>query len=252
MELNWTTFALEIVNFLVLVWILKRFLYKPVLAAIARRKAAIDETLSNATARQTEAHALEQQFRNRLADWENEKEKLREAVLEENNVLKEQLTASLQDALEKEREKARVLDERRLSAIARRTGEESIAKGVQFTARLLTRSASPELDAKLVDLAVEDLPNLPNERLDVIRAACPEHGCQIKVTTAFPLSEQRRVALTETLRAVARPRASVEFNEDQGLLAGVRIDLGSWMLRANLQDELEFFAEAVRHDQPGQ
>ena len=37
MELNWTTFALEAVNFMVLVWILKRFLYKPVLAAIAQR-----------------------------------------------------------------------------------------------------------------------------------------------------------------------------------------------------------------------
>ncbi len=48
MELNWTTFALEIVNFLILVWILKRFLYKPVLEAIARRKTAIDKTLSDA------------------------------------------------------------------------------------------------------------------------------------------------------------------------------------------------------------
>ena len=252
MELNWTTFALEIVNFLVLVWILKRFLYKPVLAAIARRKAAIDETLANATARQAEAHALEQQFRNRLADWESEKENLRAVVLEENNVLRRQLTASLQDALAKEREKARALDERRLIAIARRTAEESIAQGVQFTTRLLTRTASPELEAKLLDLVVEDLPNLPKEPLDTIRAACPEHGCLIKVTTAYPLSEQRRGAITDTLRAVARPRASVEFNEDQRLLAGVRIDLGSWMLRANLQDELEFFAEAVSHDQLGQ
>src|SRR5579863_5192225 len=112
MELNWTTFALEIVNFLVLVWILKRFLYKPVLAAIARRKAAIDETLSNANTRQTQAQALEQQYRNRLADWELENEKLRAAVIEENNTLRTQLMESLQDSLEKEREKSRVLEER--------------------------------------------------------------------------------------------------------------------------------------------
>ena len=39
---------LEVVNFLVLVWMLKRFLYKPVLEAIAQRKAAIDKTLSDA------------------------------------------------------------------------------------------------------------------------------------------------------------------------------------------------------------
>ena len=41
MELNWTTFALEIVNFLALLWILKRFLYRPVLATLAERRAGI-------------------------------------------------------------------------------------------------------------------------------------------------------------------------------------------------------------------
>ena len=37
MQIDWTTLVLEIINFLVLVWILKRFLYKPVMEAIAAR-----------------------------------------------------------------------------------------------------------------------------------------------------------------------------------------------------------------------
>ena len=45
MEFNWTTFSFEIINFLILVWILQRFLYKPVTNAIARRKAAIESQL---------------------------------------------------------------------------------------------------------------------------------------------------------------------------------------------------------------
>ena len=48
MELNWSTFVLEILNFLVLVWILKRFLYKPVLAVIARRREGIEKSLAEA------------------------------------------------------------------------------------------------------------------------------------------------------------------------------------------------------------
>ena len=39
MELDWTTFILEIINFLVLVWILHRFLYQPVMNVIAQRRA---------------------------------------------------------------------------------------------------------------------------------------------------------------------------------------------------------------------
>ena len=141
MELSWTTFVLEMINFLVLVWILKRFLYKPVLRAIAERKTAIDKTLADAQTRQAGGQALEQQYQNRLAEWESEKEKLRAVVLEENAAQRAQLMASLEASLTVERERARVLEERHLNELKKRIEEESIAKGVQFTARLLARSA---------------------------------------------------------------------------------------------------------------
>ena len=58
MELNWSTFLLEIINFLVLVWILKRFLYQPVLDVIARRRKAIEAQLAEALRLQDEAESL--------------------------------------------------------------------------------------------------------------------------------------------------------------------------------------------------
>ena len=42
-ELSWSTFILEVINFIVLVFILKHFFYKPVLTAIARRRESIDK-----------------------------------------------------------------------------------------------------------------------------------------------------------------------------------------------------------------
>ena len=48
MQFDWTTFALEIVNFLVLVWILRRFLYRPVTDVIARRAAEVEHRLTGA------------------------------------------------------------------------------------------------------------------------------------------------------------------------------------------------------------
>ena len=48
MELNWSTFVLEIVNFVVLVFILQRFLYRPVLAVIERRRKSVEDRLSEA------------------------------------------------------------------------------------------------------------------------------------------------------------------------------------------------------------
>ena len=73
MEIDWTTFVLEVINFLVLVWILRRYLYRPVLNTLAARKAGIERVLAEAKEAEERASALKGQFESRLADWEQEK-----------------------------------------------------------------------------------------------------------------------------------------------------------------------------------
>jgi F-type H+-transporting ATPase subunit b len=245
-ELSWPTFVLEIINFLVLVWILKRFLYKPVLEAIGHRKAVIDKTLADANAKEAGAQALVEQYQNRLAEWENEKEKLRTEVAEEISAQRAQMMAALEHSLKQEREKARVLEQRRLNELQNKAEEGGIAKGVQFTARLLARAAGPELEARLVSLAVEDLPLLSNKQIKALRSVS-QVGLQVKVTSAFPLSAPQRSVIVQKLKEVTQDSVAIEFHEDSRLLAGLRINVGPWVMRANLEDELGFFADAIGH-----
>jgi F-type H+-transporting ATPase subunit b len=247
-QLNWSTFLLEIVNFLVLVWILKRFLYKPVLAAIARRKAAIDKTLSDADAKHRQALALELQYQSRLADWEHEKEGLRAALSEELRVQRERLTADLQKALEQEREKERVLAERRLAELKDRAAEQGVAMGVQFTARLLQRIASAELERQLFALVLEDLPRLTPVQLQALQEACRDPRRAVKIASAFPLAEAQRSQLVQALREATHQNVAAAFELDSSLVAGLRISAGPWIVRANVCDELQFFTEMVKHD----
>jgi len=246
-ELSWPTFFLEIFNFLVLVWILKRFLYKPVLEAIAHRKSVIDKTLADANAKEAGAQALVEQYQNRLADWENEKEKLAAGVAEEISAQRATMIAALENSLKQEREKARVLEERRLNQLKNRAEEEGIARGVQFTGRLLACAACAELEARLVNRTLEDLPRLPEEQIKALRSVCRQDGVRVKVTSAFPLSAAQRSAIARRLKEVTEDSVAVEFTEDSRLLAGLRISVGPWILRANVEDELEFFAQAVGH-----
>ena len=248
MELNWTTFFLEIINFLVLVWILKRFLYRPVLEAISQRKAVIDTTLADAKAKEAGAQALGEQYQNRLANWENEKGKLRAAVVEEISTQRAQMLAALENSLKQEREKVRVLEDRRLNELQNKAEAEGIAKGVQFTARLLARAACSALEARLVNLALEDLPQLPEEQITHLRSVSQQSGLQVKVTSAFPLSAEQRSLITQKLQEMTQNSIAVRFNEESGLMAGLRISIGPWVLRANLEDELEFFAGVVSND----
>jgi len=246
-ELNWSTFFLEILNFLVLVWILKRFLYKPVLATIAQRRASIENTLAEARSSMDEAQSLKDRYERRLADWEREKQAARETLHGEMAEERERLMAALRAELESEREKARAVEARWREDCLRSCQEISLTQGTRFVSRLLSALAGPELDARLFDVALVQMEGLPAERLESIRLAGDEHSPQAQVMSAYPLDEARRALLAEKLGQVLGTSVSCSFSEDAALLAGLRINLGPWVFHANLQDELKSFAECV-HD----
>ena len=99
MELSWSTFVLEIINFLVLVWILKRFLYKPVLEVIARRRAGIEKTRVDAEALQADAEVLQKQYESRLADWNEERQQARDTLAHELEAERARKESEMQIAL---------------------------------------------------------------------------------------------------------------------------------------------------------
>ena len=74
MQFNLSTFILEIINFLILIWILQRLFYQPLLAVIAKRKQFIDQSLADAKAIQQQAEEQRSLYENRQKLWEQEKQ----------------------------------------------------------------------------------------------------------------------------------------------------------------------------------
>jgi F-type H+-transporting ATPase subunit b len=245
LEIDWTTFALEAVNFLVLVWILKRFFYKPVLDVIARRRAAIEASLTEAESRHAEAEALEARSREGLKGLEEERRHGREELAKEIAAERARLLEQMKAGLAEERKKAEVVAERTEAEAARRREAQAVRSGLAFTARLLERVADPALEARLVGMALEDLHDLPEERREAVREAVRDQAGPPVVTTAGPLPEDRRKAVADALSALLGREAAPEFWEDPALVAGLRVSLGPWVLKASVADELEFLGGAA-------
>jgi F-type H+-transporting ATPase subunit b len=241
MEFDWTTFILEIINFLILVWLLKHFFYRPVLDVVARRRAGIEKTLADARTTQTEALALKGRYESREAEWAKERESARAKLDAELAAERERALAALRKTLADEREKARVVDENRLAEHQRAAEERAVTQGAAFCARLLARLATPALEARLVAVTVEDLARLPTEQARAL-AERAEGEPKLTVKSAYPLDEGQRQAIGESLSAAIGRRVDAAFDVDPELLAGLHISLGAWVLHANLRDELKFLA----------
>jgi F-type H+-transporting ATPase subunit b len=245
-ELDSTTFILEIINFLVLVWILQHFLFKPVREVIARRQAAINQSIDDAHKLETEAQALKQRYENRLVDWEREKTVAREAFKNEMLAERERALNGIAAELAAEREKSEAVEAKRRADSLRQYQQRAIAQGGQFVSRLMSEMASHDVETRLFDMALDRLDSLPSATVDGIRMACESSTEEALVLTAFPLSSSGRDQLKRRLDEVLGMPVKCQFREDPELLAGLSVTLGPWVFRANLRDELQAFVDAAQ------
>ena len=155
--------------------------------------------------------------------------------------------AALETSDAEERERRRVLDERHQHDFRRSVEEQGIAQGAAFSARLLGRVASPELEARLYGLLLEDLRGLRSEDKRAVADAAATPGLQLKVQSAFALDQGKRDELARALADATGKTLPVEYRENPELLAGFQVSIGPWILHANLRDELKFFSGALRH-----
>ncbi|WP_346840046.1 F0F1 ATP synthase subunit delta [Microbulbifer sp. SAOS-129_SWC] len=245
MELNWSTFLLEIVNFLVLVWLLKRFFYKPVQQVIARRQQGIEQRVAAAEKMQQEAQQLQQRYEGRLQEWEQEQRQARTALQEALRAERSQREQELDGQLQQQRQRAQAVAERHERERVQQLERRALEQGGEFAARLLQQGAGPELEGRLQALLVEALADLPDEQLAALRAELAESPGAVEVASAFPLPQAQRSELTEALQELTPQPLQCHFVEDPDLVAGLRIGIGAWVLDCNISAELRGFAQAA-------
>ncbi len=137
-----------------------------------------------------------------------------------------------------------MLEERRLRELTRHAEEQALELATRFSARLLERLATPQLEASLIDAVLDDLRQLAEPRRQMLRQTLRQAQAPVRVMSAFPLDEPRRERIAGTLAGLAGRDVPCEFVQQEDLQAGLRLSLDHLVLSANLADELQYFYES--------
>lgn len=105
MLIDWFTVIAQVINFLILVWLLQRFLYKPIVSAMRTREERIASQLRDAEKQKTEAEAESAKFRIAHDQLEQRKQELLREAEGEAETLKRQLKDEARHEIETVREK---------------------------------------------------------------------------------------------------------------------------------------------------
>ena len=247
MDLDWTTFGLQVINFLALAWLLKRLLYRPVMEVIAQRQTAIRQAMEEARLTQSAAEQLRHDLLRQLDDYAHQKSEAMQRVAEETAAERQRRLARLEEELKAQRQRAEAQGQARWQEMVDQAQDAAQRASLAALTRLLERLSGPAVDARLVDMLLEDLDGLPEAQAAPLRLAARAPEASLEIVSARPLATaelQRLRAALERLTGLPLP---VLERTDPALHSGVRVGLGPWLLAASLADELEFFRAGPRH-----
>ena len=247
MSFSWSTFALQAANFIILVWLLQRFLFKPVKAIVAQRKQEISRTLEEASAQKQSAVQLKQDV-----------EAVRSAIATERQKVLDEARAILSAEREKTIEEARRdADKVRQQALTRLEQERADAieklfdRTMRFATsiaeRLLRDIAVTSIEQQFLGRVIDYLDKMPTEQRAKLLPR--DDASNLAVTTAHALDKREqdewRVELGKRLGA----EVTIKFDDDPALIAGAVITFPHAILKFNWRESLALAMKEIHRNE---
>ena len=241
MQIDWVTVAAQIVNFLVLVWLLHRVLYRPLTRALKAREEEVQRSLREAEAARETAETEAEAHRHALRRLEDERHARLEAVEEEAEALRAEMTEKTRGELAKQRTtwEAQLEDEKAafLERLRRRAGEAFVT----LARRTLAEMADEDLVNRIAHVFARRLSALAPEEQEHLKSAASGEEAPL-ILSSFPLSPEARALVAESVGRVVERDVEIDFREEPDLECGVVLAIGSrhvgWTLGEHL-DALE-------------
>lgn len=238
MQIDWWTFGLQAINFLILVWLLQRFLYRPVLAVIARRRAEAEKSFEEAGRREALADKARHEAESELSAEKATREKMMaDARAQIESERKKMIEQARKDAAAvAESARAKIGEER--DAALKSLRAQAVDLGVDVANRLLAQTVSKPLDDIFLDRICGHLAAMPAERRAEFESELARDG-KLSVVTAAALDkteqERWRKKISESLNA----KPKMDFAVDPALIAGAELHFHNAILRFSWRDSVE-------------
>jgi F-type H+-transporting ATPase subunit b len=255
MLIDWFTIGAQVLNFLILVWLMKRFLYKPILNAIERREQRIATELANADKKKTEAQKESDEFRHKNEEFDQQRTLLLRNATEEAKTERQRLLDAAREAaitLSSKRQEALRNDVQNLhQAISRRTQQEVFA----IARKALTDLAGTSLEECMVDVFVRRLRELNGEDKGLLASALKASPSPVIIRTTFDLSPTQCASTEGAIKETLGMETQVRFVTAPDLISGIELTTNGQKVAWSIADYLASLEKGVdellkKKDQP--
>ena len=245
MLIDWFTVGAQALNFLILVWLMKRYLYKPIRHAIDEREKRIAAELANADAKKAEAQKEHDEFQHKNAEFDKQRAALLrkatdEAQAERQRLLEEARKAAV--ALSSKRQETLRNEEHSLhQAIRRRTQQEVFA----IARKALTDLATTSLEERLGEVFTRRLREMDGKAKEGLGAALKVASDPAVVRSTFDLPAEQRAAIQNALNETFSAEIRIRFETAADLISGIELTTNGQKVAWSIADYLAALEKGV-------
>ena len=237
------TFLFQVINFLVLLFILKRVLYRPVKEIMEKRRRLIEKEMQDAESTRSEAFELKRHYEEKIATFREaqvqEREKMQEEIADERR----QLLARARDEAGTLIEKERALFDAEKKRVEKTLKENTIAMACEASMNVLRHISDEELHRAAYRKLLRNLGNIVPE---MRRIAAEGNQPGVEIVTAYEFTDEDLSVLKRNLEHLAEREITLKVTVDRTLLAGVKIKISDKVYDATLSGQIGMMRERLR------
>lgn len=239
MKIDWFTVIAQVINFIILVWLLKRFLYKPILNAIDAREKKINNQLSDAENKKMEANLERDEFIQKNENFDAEKQQLMAEAVSETKAERERL-------LKEARHDADALKKKQTSALKELQNnlidefEQNVKREVfSVSKKVLADIASINLEEQAVNNFIEQLSALKETAKNQFIQSFKSGENYVLVQSAFNLTPAMQHKIKIAIDKILGTDTTFDFKVKPDLIAGIEITANGYKLAWSISEYLD-------------
>ena len=239
MSIDWVTVLAQIANFLVLLWLLKRFLYRPILDGIDAREAEIAKRMADADQAKQDAKVAESQFVKQRAQLVSDQDALLEKALAATEDKRDGLLSEARTKLQQEQKDWHKHLEHERQVFNKRLQETGSDALIKLTRKALTDLADEQLEDAIVRHVGKQLEPMAAE---LIQAAAGSLQAQVSTRDALPAATQ---TLLQSEVQQWLPEVTLSFVTDAQQSPGLVMQVGGAQVSWTTDSYMDEFAELL-------
>jgi len=245
MLIDWFTIVAQALNFLILVWLLKRFLYKPILNAIDAREKLIARELADADTKKAEAQKERDEFQKKNQEFDQQRAGLLTKATDDAKAEGQRLLEEVRktaDALSVKRQEALTMEAQNLNqAINRFTQKEVFA----IARKALGDLATVSLEERMGEVFDRRLRELNGQTKTALGEALKKNSAPALVRSTFDLPAEQRAAIQNALNETFSAEIHLRFETAPDLVSGIELTTNGQKVGWSIADYLASLEKGV-------